>query len=218
MTEQQKEFLSAIESGDAEVAKVLLAYSPNLIDTPTEIGVSVILLSAYYGYTDLASQLASQKSNLDIFEAAATNQQKRLERILEASPEVLHTFAVDGFTPLGLATFFGHEGLVHYLLAQGAKPNQRAKNKMQATALHSAAARKRTKIAEVLLEAGAEVNLQQSSGVTALHSAAQNGNVELVQLLLDHQANKSLATEEGKRAVDLAAEAGFGEIVNLLEQ
>ncbi len=218
MTEEQKKFLTAIESGDAEVARVMLAYAPKLMDTPTAIGVSVILLSAYYGYPELASDLARQKSNLDVFEAAATNQQKSLEGILTNAPELLHAYASDGFTPLGLATFFGHASMVKYLLAQGASPTQVAKNKMQTSPLHSAAARKRTKIAQILLEAGVEVNTQQSSGLTALHSAAHNGNLELIKYLLDHQADKSLLTEEGKTALDFAKEAGFEEIVNLLEE
>ena len=218
MTQEEQKFIAAVQSGDQEVVQVMLAYDPALLEVPTEIGVSVILLSAYYGYPELAAYLAGQKPKLSIFEAAATGRQSDVEKRLQENPEAINSFASDGFTPLGLATFFGHLELVKYLLEKSADVNLAARNSMKTTPLHSAAARRRTAIARILLEGGAEVNARQTSGVTALHSAAHNGNLELLKILLENGADKTLRTEEGKTALDFAAEKDFTEIEAFLEK
>lgn len=215
MTDYKEKFLTAISAGDEQTAKVLLAADPQLIHVPTEIGVSVILLCAYYGYAELANHLADHKTPLDIFETAATGRTSTVAKLLDAQPSLLNSFATDGFTPLGLAVFFGHEDLVRSLLNRGADPSLPSTNAMQVTPLHSAAARKRTAIAKILLEAGAEVNATQSNGVTALHSAAHNGNEALVEILLAGGAKKEMQTAEGKSAKDFAIEAGFEKIALL---
>jgi ankyrin repeat protein len=59
---------------------------------------------------------------------------------------------------------------------------------IRTTALQAAAAADETAIARLLLEAGADANVEQPDGFTALDSAIQNGNDELRELLLAHGA------------------------------
>ena len=47
-------------------------------------------------------------------------------------------------------------------------------------------------VARVLVEKGADVNLQSLSGYTPLHVAALSGKAELVQFLLEKGANRDL--------------------------
>jgi uncharacterized protein len=47
----------------------------------------------------------------------------------------------------------------------------------------------RSAAVEVLLEAGAAVNLANGTGITALHSAARNGREAIVKLLLEAGAD-----------------------------
>jgi hypothetical protein len=63
---------------------------------------------------------------------------------------------------------------------------------MGSSALISAAVFGRTEIARALIEAGADVNLQNNEGSSALHSAAFLCRKEIVEMLLEHGADTSL--------------------------
>ncbi|WP_347839885.1 ankyrin repeat domain-containing protein [uncultured Draconibacterium sp.] len=58
----------------------------------------------------------------------------------------------------------------------------------------------RTEIAEVLIDAGADLNLKNNDGSTALHSAAFFCHIEIVQLLIDAKADKSIKNNYGATA------------------
>jgi ankyrin repeat protein len=70
--------------------------------------------------------------------------------------------------------------------------------------LGTAAFVRSTRLARLLLDAGADVNGQGEGGFTALHAAAQNDDEELVELLLERGADPGIANDEGKRPGDLA--------------
>ena len=64
-------------------------------------------------------------------------------------------------------------------------------------------------VAEMLIAAGAEVNLANNYGMTPLHWAARNGHLEVVQLLLRHGADKERKDKWGKKPVKIVCDAGF---------
>jgi ankyrin repeat protein len=59
-------------------------------------------------------------------------------------------------------------------------------------------------ITKLLLEKGAEVNLQDTYGLTALAFASQMGRTEIVRLLLGKGADPNLKSNEVKTAYDYA--------------
>jgi ankyrin repeat protein len=67
-----------------------------------------------------------------------------------------------------------------------------------------------------LLEAGAEVNVAQSSGLTPLHSAAYHGNIEILILLLEAGADIHAKTDAGKTPADVASANGHHDIARIL--
>lgn len=69
------------------------------------------------------------------------------------------------------------------------------------SALISAAVFGKTDIARALIEAGADVNLQNNEGSTALHSAAFLGRLEIVEMLLENGADKELLNIYGSTAL-----------------
>lgn len=81
----------------------------------------------------------------------------------------------------------------------------------RATALHVAAQCAHAEIAEVLLEAKAQVNVAHNGGSTALHYAARRGAAELVALLLSAGAEKDAVNAvraSGQRSSSSRACAG----------
>jgi ankyrin repeat protein len=214
-----EDFWSAVKAGDGERVSALIAASPTLAAARTDKGVSAPLLALYHQRRELAEMLVGRKEAfepLDVFEAAAFGRAGRLKAILDEEASMANAYASDGFFPLGLAAFYGHEEAVKLLLSRGADPDLAARNPMKVRAIHAASASSSLSIVEALLEAGADVNAPQEKGFTALHEAASTGNLELLRILLEHGANRELATDDGKTALDLAREQKQEESVELL--
>ncbi|KAJ5764963.1 hypothetical protein N7520_004522 [Penicillium odoratum] len=94
----------------------------------------------------------------------------------------------DQWTSLHLATLFGYEDVVRLLLDKGARVN--AKTKHGSTALH-VVHHKSTTIAQILLEHGADLSLEDENGQTPLQEAAANGGEEMVKFFLRYQGLES---------------------------
>ena len=207
----------AIDAGDADGLRGLVAAEPSLVGSRDEEGTSALLYARYRGRLDLIDVMLEAAPELDVFEAAALGRAGRVRELVDADRRVATAFAPDGFHALGLAAFFGHPGIVALLLERGADVDAVARNaQVRTTALQAAAASGDTESARLLVEAGADVNAAQPGGFTALHAAAANGNEELVALLLEHGADPAATTDDGKTAADLAAGAAHAEVAALL--
>ena len=56
----------------------------------------------------------------------------------------------------------------------------------------------------LLLDHGADVNIQRKNGLNALMLASQNGHESMVRLLLEYGADKELKNNRGRTAMDCA--------------
>jgi ankyrin repeat protein len=158
--------------------------------------MSDVLQALYRGDRAEAERLAAAEE-LDVFEAAALGRTKRLRELLDEQPTRANAFGGDGFHPLGLACFFGHVDAARLLLEGGADVNALSRNeRIQTAAIHAAAASSDTgtdeatryELVKLVLEHGADPNLQQGGGFRAIDAARQNGDTRIEQLLLDHGA------------------------------
>ncbi len=216
----QKQLFVAIKSGDVEQLQSMLDEAPELLNSRDEHGESPILTAVYYRQSDILGELIKRTPELSIWEAAATGHLLRVNELLDRDSALLNAFSLDGFTPLGLAAFFGRKAILDELIRRGADVNIHSNNAMRVMALHSAVAHRdidrAIQMARSLLEKGAEVNAKQSGGFTALHEAALRGNIELTSLLLRWGADPSIKDDEGKSPIDIAGHAGHAEVVSLL--
>lgn len=210
--------LDAIRRGDAARVKELLAQQPGLVNARSERGESAVLLAAYYRRQDVLAVLLASHPDLDIYEAAAAGALDSVKAQLTADPGLLHSYAPDGFTPLGLAAFFGHQGIVDFLLAQGAEVNVASKNSFAVMPLHSAMASRHLGIAQALVNHRADLNARQQGGYVALHEAANTGNEEMTRLLVTHGANPNARADDGRTPLSIAVSKGYDAVADLLRR
>lgn len=207
-----------IEKGDFQAVKEILLQNPQLANTNTSHHISPLLLACYYKKQLIANLILEFTDDLTLFEACAVGKFDTASLLIFQNPGSINTYSEDGFTPLGLACYFGHEELARFLVMKGADVNIASKNGFNVFPIHSAVAANNIKISKMLLNAGAYPNVCQKAGMAPLHTAAQLGNIELIILLLEHGAEVGLRMEGGKLPADLAAEKGFNEIAEILRE
>jgi ankyrin repeat protein len=207
---------SLIENSQLAEIIELLTEKPKLASQTTSHQISPVMLACYYKKPEIAEAIAEFVSEFNIFDACAVGKFDDVTLLIFKDPQLINSFSVDGFTPLGLACYFGHEDIARFLVLKGAEVNVATNNGYNVFPIHSAVAANNFNITKMLLDAGAYPNVCQKSGVAPLHTAAQLGNIELIILLLEHGAEVTLRMEGGKLPADLAAEKGFNEISEIL--
>jgi ankyrin repeat protein len=212
--EQLEEYIT---TGNVAGLNALLTQNPALAKRATSHRVSPVMLSCYYKKPEITAILLKYVDEVNLFEAAAAGKFDVVAHLVFTYPDAINYYAEDGFTPLGLACYFGQHEIARYLVLKGADVNLPSNNGYNVFPVHSAAAGNYTDIVKLLIENGAQVNVKQQAGVTPLHSAAQNGNVEMLILLLENGAEVNMRMEGGKLPADLAREKGFADIAEVLE-
>jgi ankyrin repeat protein len=189
--ELMQEFFAAIVTGQQEVAASLLAREPALLQSRNEHGDSPLLAAVYANQRPLFDWLIERGAAVGLFEATALGKAGTVRDLLAENPALAATYSHDGWTPLHLASFFGHRDVAGLLLDHGAPIDARSKSARFArdnTPLHAAAANRQTGVAELLIERGADINARDGSGFTPLGLAANSRNDMLVMVLLERGA------------------------------
>ncbi|XP_035728522.1 KN motif and ankyrin repeat domain-containing protein 1-like isoform X1 [Vespa mandarinia] len=127
---------------------------------------------------------------------------------------------VAGYTAVMLAALAEVKNSTHASVAnrlfQLADVNIRAKLHGQ-TALMLAVSHGRKDMTQLLLDAGAAINIQDEDGSTALMCAAEHGHTDIVRILLAHsECDSSIVDIDGSSALKIALEAGNRDIGVLL--
>ncbi len=178
--------------------------------------------------------------------AVRRNGVKRIVLLLDAGAKV-NAAAQDGRTALSIAARGGQLPLVQLLLDRGSAPDGAETGETPLTAalrgksaaivqlllklkvdvnkpgaegktpLIISASLGETELVRQLMDAGADVNLQNpQDGTTALMWAANTGAIETVRLLLDSGARADLKAKDGWSAAEAARTAGHEDILKLL--
>ncbi|XP_077999520.1 ankyrin repeat domain-containing protein 17-like isoform X2 [Glandiceps talaboti] len=184
--EMHTALMEAAMDGHVEVAKLLLDHGAQ-VNMPADSFESPLTLAACGGHVELAALLIGQGANIE-----------------EVNDE--------GYTPLMEAAREGHEEMVDLLLAQDANIYAQTEE-TQETALTLACCGGFLEVADILLQAGADIEQGCS---TPLMEASQEGHLELVKFLLDKGANVHAETSTGDTALTLSCENGHTDVADVL--
>ncbi len=107
--------------------------------------------------------------------------------------------------------------LVRDLIALGANIDWQNEDNYNYTPLHLAVREGSVEIARMLIDAGADLDVQDTWGSkTPLHEAAHNGRVKIAHMLIDAGANVNVQDGDGETPLHWAAGNGRVEIARML--
>lgn len=144
---------------------------------------------------DTSLHLAVKKRNLEM-----------LDLLLKANAS-LTVENKDGRTPMQLATDQKYWDVIEKI-AQSKHAEANGSDKY-GTAIYYAVYHQQVNTVEVLINAGAPINWENSvTGDRYLHQAVKNKDLAMVKLLLNHSASQSETNKDNKTPVELACELG----------
>lgn len=214
----------AIQAGNLETVKQLLAQNPDLIENTDEGGMTPLLTAASEGKLDILKYLIANKADL-----SAVNDRRSTALHLAAFgghpkvAEYLLTLDVDinaknagGFTPLIFAAYRAHPDIVKILIDKGAEKSH-TDNTWGGTAIHWAANRGNRETLAMLMSGGYDLKmLSVADSSRPLNWAANAGNVETLEYLLDNGVDPNSAMPNGWSALHNASAKGSLDAVKVL--
>uniref|UniRef100_A0A6I8PI05 Ankyrin repeat domain-containing protein 17 n=1 Tax=Ornithorhynchus anatinus TaxID=9258 RepID=A0A6I8PI05_ORNAN len=213
--------------GHVELAALLIERGANLEEVNDE-GYTPLMEAAREGHEEMVALLLGQGANIN----AQTEETQETALTLACCGGFLEVadFLIKAgadielgcSTPLMEAAQEGHLELVKYLLAAGCIltticSNVHATTATGDTALTYACENGHTDVADVLLQAGADLEHESEGGRTPLMKAARAGHVCTVQFLISKGANVNRTTANNDHTVlSLACAGGHLAVVELL--
>lgn len=235
----------ACGNGRSRVARLLLEHGAN-VDLPNKEGFTPLRIAAQSGYPGTvrllrkygadpnvpdqrgnypanAAELFGHRAIATLLRGHARDMRSPSERALDnVDPSRLN--ADDPFKSnkawlnanLIIMTDIGSLSWMKRLMRLRADVNHQSIDKDKQTALMRAAQRGHVKIAKLLLNHGASVDIKDRAGETALFKACDHGRFHAAKLLLENGAHANLANQRGITPLMAAARKGRLKIVLLL--
>jgi ankyrin repeat protein len=207
---------AAVQKREMEVIGLLVfSASPNLQLLSNKSGDTPLFI-AVECHNELATKFLLIHGNKDIVNTKCSNGRTALHAAannVEITKTLLENEAepnkIDdsGSTPLILAAGHGNLGVIKLLISHGAELDTVAKG---GSALSTACEEGHLSCAKWLINAGADINLQDEKEATPLYLSIANNRIDVAKLLLAHQATIDLSS------LQAAARHGSREILDML--
>ena len=158
----------------------------------------------------MVSVLAKHGAEIDAYSAVAIGDLELLRKLIDENPDAVNSSSNRGLGVLHLAIMLDNAKAVKLLLAAGYDVETKNDSDISGwageTSLLAATFWKRTDIAELLIEAGANVNAASEKQVTPLHEAVRVGYPEMVKLLLNNGADAQAVDHTGRTPLEYASD------------
>ena len=215
----------AAEKGHTEFVKLLIKAGANA-DAVSKEGNTPLHYAADNGHTEVVKLLINEKrvnvdavdieGNTPLHRAADKGRTEVIETLLKAGAKTNVKNKGDRI-PLQVAILSGQTSAQNILKQDREKKLKRKKEELQLnTDLHRAAAKGDTKIVEVLIISGVDIDAVTKKNNTPLHFAAEKGHTEVAKLLIKKGANFDVVDIEGDTPLHRAAEKGRTEVIETL--
>ena len=151
--------------------------------------------------------------------AALAGRHFELARLLHLNGSSVDPPGSGGATPLYSAAYTGDREMVQGLLDCKADINSQNENGTTPLMMASAEANPQTlPMVRLLLENGADPNVEDDDGMTSLHVAVYAGSLDVVRLLLEHGANVEPGVGVVRTPFQIASEKGHHDVAKLLSE
>ncbi|KAI4454386.1 ankyrin repeat-containing protein [Holotrichia oblita] len=172
--------------------------------------------------------MTNKKGQTPLFDAVRAESMELIQMLLNMNADV-NIVDEEGNTLLDIAVNYSND-LFQLLLQNGAYLN--GTNRIRETPLFRTVKFNDTQKMQILLNADANVNIQDVNGNTALHiaidsyskivasrkSSKEANHTKMIEMLLKANANVDIANKWGDTPLHKAASAGFEDVVQLLLQ
>lgn len=224
---QQPLYLACVE-GHTELVELLLSKKAS-IDAASNRGETPIAAACRNGHTKIVNILLDGKANTKISDnrrwtplhwASVGNHEEIVKRLLGVDTLNLNaTVALANWTPLNVAAYCGHKGVVSLLLEKSA--DLYIENSLQWTPLMTATTMQHLEIVRTILDhkTGWKVGyLERGNHLnnTPLHVASKTGFYEIASLLIGAGANCNAKDSQRMTPLHLASFHNHSKIVALL--
>lgn len=210
--------MDAIQEHDTLTVRRIALQTPDIMSEHDEQGRTPLSLAYYVGSKEIADiLLESSDYEPSLHESVIRGDESAVQKALLADKSRMESFSPDGWTPLQLATYFGHLNLVRWLIEQGASIKTVSNNADKYRAIHLVVVGTASlNILKFLLDHKANPNAESAGKITPLHLAAANGKDKVAAMLIKYGA-KSSVSAEGNTPMDLAEKQGHDFLKKLLE-
>ncbi len=192
----------ALELGHINILKTIVNQHLKVVDNDTNV-------------SSLSSIKAPHIQSLLLIYAIIENDQKSLEDLIKQGMNI-NTHNITNYAPLPLAVRLGHTEIVSLLLKHHANPNIGNDGNDQAIPLNQAARSNSLQLAQILLDAGANINKENGRGYSALMLASLYGHEQFVDFLIENKANIHHTNHKGSDALMMASAYGQNAIASKL--
>uniref|UniRef100_A0A8D0MZA4 Fibronectin type 3 and ankyrin repeat domains protein 1 n=2 Tax=Sus scrofa TaxID=9823 RepID=A0A8D0MZA4_PIG len=219
-------FHRAVSVNDEDLLVRILQGGNVKVDVPNKFGFTALMVAAQRGYTRLVKILVSHGTDVTLRSGSGKDSlmlacyagHLDVVKYLRRHGASWDTRDLGGCTALHWAADGGHCNVIEWMIKDGCEVDAVDTGSGWTPLLRVSAVSGNQKVASLLIDAGADVNVKDKDGKTPLMVAVLNNHEELVQLLLDKGADASVKNEFGKGVLEMARVFDRQNVVSLLEE